>query len=378
MRIGVDARPLAGPPAGIRTYLSELLKAVAVLDAGHEFILYAHRPVSFDAPGDRFQIRIRRTLKGLGPLWLQLYGPRLAEADQVDLFWGAHFLLPLRLPQRIPAVVTIYDLVPFLFPETMQPSNYLVTRVFLRPSVARAQQVMVISESVAADARRVLGIPPDRITVVTPGVRAGFAPRDPVEARRRIAEQYGLDPQRMYLLTVGTVEPRKNLLMLIDALARLPKSTRERFSLLVAGAPGWKTSALRRAATPLVHEGTIGFLGFVTEDDLPWLYAGSVLFLFPSLYEGFGIPVVEAMASGVPVVASDIPVMREVAGHAGIFVSPTAPDLWAKAIVDLLDDPPRQTQMRERGLAQARRYTFERSAQRLLEVFDTLAAPPGL
>ncbi len=376
MRIGIDARPLAGPPAGIRTYLSELLKAVAVVDHEHEFILYAHRPVAFEAPNGRFQIRVRRTLKGLGPLWLQLYGPRLAQADGVDLFWGAHFLLPLRLPQRLPAAVTIYDLVPFLFPHTMQPSNFLVTRIFLPPSLARAQRIMVISESVAADMRRVFGISSDRIRVVTPGVRAGFGPRDPVEARRRIAVRFGLDPQRPYLLTVGTVEPRKNLLTLVNALASLPRATRVRCSLLVAGAPGWKTSALQQAAMPLVNEGAVRFLGFVSHDDLPWLYAGAALFLFPSLYEGFGIPVVEAMASGVPVIASDIPVMREVAGQAGVFVSPTAPDEWARAIVDLLDDSLRQAQMRERGIAQAARYTFQQSALRLLDVFDALAAPP--
>lgn len=375
MRIGIDARPLAGPPAGIRTYLSELLKAVARLDAGHEFILYAHRPLAFDAPDGRFQFRIRRTLKGFGPIWLQLYGPRLAGADDVDLFWGAHFLLPLWLPRRMPAVVTIYDLVPFLFPETMQPSNYLVTRIFLPPSLARAQRIMVISESVAADVRRVFRISPDRIQVVTPGVRAGFLPRDPVEARRRIAERLGLDPQRPYLLTVGTVEPRKNLLTLVNTLASLPRATRARFPLMVAGAPGWKTSALQDAAMPLVQEGTVRFLGFVNHDDLPWLYAGAALFLFPSLYEGFGIPVVEAMASGIPVVASDIPVIREVAGNAGVFVAPTASEAWGKAIVNLLDDPSRQAQMRERGLAQAARYTFEQSAQRLLDVFDALALP---
>ncbi len=376
MRIGIDARPLVGPPAGIRTYLSELLNAVAKLDEAHEFILYAHRPVAFEAPNSRFQVRVRRNLKGLGPLWLQVYGPRLAEADEVDLFWGAHFLLPLRLQRRVPAVVTVYDLVPFLFPQTMQLSNYLVTRLFLPPSLARAQRIMVISESVAADVRRVFRISSDRMSVVTPGVRAGFGPRDPVEARRRIAARFGLDPQRPYLLSVGTVEPRKNLLTLVNALASLPRATRMRFSLVIAGAPGWKTSALYNAAQPLVNEGAVRFLGFVSHDDLPWLYAGAVLFLFPSLYEGFGIPVVEAMASGVPVVASDIPVMREVAGHAGVFASPTAPDEWAKAIMGLLDDSSRQAQMRERGLSQAARYTFQQSALRLLDVFDALAGSP--
>lgn len=373
MRIGIDARPLAGPPAGIRTYLSELLKAVAGLASNHDFLLYSHRPVAFDAPNGQFHVRIHRAPRGLGPFWLQLYGPRLAHEDGVDLFWGAHFLLPLRLPQRIPATVTIYDLVPFLFPETMQPTKYLVTRLFLPPSLARAQRVMVISESVAADVQHVFHLPSDRIDVVPPGVRAGFLPRDPLEARRRVAERFGLDPQRPYLLTVGTVEPRKNLLTLVNALTRVPPSLRARCTLAVAGAPGWKTSALRHAAAPLVREGTIRFLGFVSHDDLPWLYAGAALFLFPSLYEGFGIPLVEAMASGIPVVASDIPIVREVAADAGLHVTPTDADAWAKAMTEILDDSARQARMRERGLVRAARYTFERSARHLLEIFETLA-----
>lgn len=372
MRIGIDARPLAGPLAGIRTYLGELLKAFAELNAGHEFILYAHRPLAFDVPDSRFQVRIRRTLMNVGTLWLQLHVPRQAVEDGVDLFWGAHFLLPLCLPRRIPAAMTIYDLVPFLFPQTMQFSNHLVTRFLLPPSLARAQRIMVISESVAADVRRVFGISPDRITVVTPGVRAGFVPRDPLEARHRVSERLGLDPQRPYLLTVGTVEPRKNLRTLVDALASLPHATRMRFALLIAGAPGWKTSALHDAARPLVDEGTVRFLGFVSQDDLPWLYAGAAMFLFPSLYEGFGIPVIEAMASGAPVVASDIPVLREVGHNAAVFVLPTAVDAWAKAIVDLLDDPSRQAELRERGFAQAAGYSFEHSARRLLDVFAAL------
>lgn len=369
MRIGIDARPLAGPPTGIRTYLSELLKAVAGLETDHEFFLYAHRPFAFDAPNAQFQVRIRRAPKGLGPLWLQLCAPRLAQEDGVDSYWGAHFLLPLRLPRHIPAAVTIYDLVPFLFPETMELTKYAVTRLFLPPSLARAQRIMVISESAAAEVQRVFHVPSDRIHVVTPGVRPGFLPRDPDQARRRIAERFGLDPQRLYLLTVGTVEPRKNLLTLVNALMRLPRSVRARLTLLVAGGPGWKTSALYRAATPFVRDGTIKFLGFVSHEDLPWLYAAATLFLFPSLYEGFGIPLVEAMASGIPVVASDIPVVREVAADAGVYVTPTDAPAWAKTMTQLLDDPSRQARMRERGVVQAAHYSFARSAGRLLDVF---------
>lgn len=377
MRIGVDARPLTGPPTGIKIYLSELLAAVARLDHRHEFILYAHRPITFDLPSSRFQVRIGRAFGDVGTLWLQRRAPGLATADGVDLFWGAHFLLPLRLPGRFYAVVTVYDLVPFLFPQTMQFSNYLMMRFLLPPSLARAQRIMVISESVAADMRRIFQISPDRISIVPPGVRSGFVASDPLEARRRIAARLAVDVRRPYLLSVGTVEPRKNLLTLVQALASLPRAARTRFTLLVAGAPGWKTSALHDLARPLVHEGTLRFLGFVSHENLPWLYAGAAMFLFPSLYEGFGIPVIEAMASGVPVVGSDIPVLREVARDAAVFVAPTAAEAWAQAITDLLDDPPRQAEMRARGIARAAGYSFEQSARDLLDVFAMVAAAAG-
>ncbi len=370
MKIGVDARPLAGPPTGIGIYLSELLKAVARLDAEHEFLLYAHRPLAFDIPDGRFRVRVRRVRTNVGPLWLQLYAPGLAEADGVDVFWGAHFLLPVRLPRRIPAIVTVYDLVPFLFPQTMQLSTYLVTRLFLPASLARAKRIVVISDSVAADVRRIFRLSRDRISVVTPGVRAGFGPRDPVEARHRMVERLGLDPQRPYLLTVGTVEPRKNLLMLVNAVASLPKETRARFSLLIAGAPGWKMSALRNAALPLVREGTVRFLGFVGHDDLPWLSAGASLFLFPSLYEGFGMPMVEAMASGVPVIASDIPVTREVAADAVLFVKPLDVDRWGHVIAEMINDEPRRRVLGEAGRRRSAEFTFEESARRLLAVVE--------
>lgn len=370
MRIGIDARPLAGPRTGIRNYLYGLLTALAKADSVHEFILYAHRPMAFDLPNSRWHIHVHRGIGAPGPIWLQLHASQLAIRDRIDVFWGVHFLLPLRLPRRIPAAVTVYDLVPFVFPRTMEFKNYLMTRLLLPPSLARAQRVMVISETAGRDLQRLFQLPPERISVVSPGVAPHFRPHDPAEARARVARTLGIE--RPYLLTVGTLEPRKNLITLVRAVAALPTAVRGRVSVVVAGASGWKNSSVYAAAAPLVQAGRIRFLGYVPEDELPWLYAGTTLFLFPSLYEGFGMPVAEAMASGAPVVVSDIPVAHEVAGDAAAYVAPTDADAWAKTILRLLSDPAQQTAMRDRGIRQAARFSFEESAMRLITVLERL------
>jgi alpha-1,3-rhamnosyl/mannosyltransferase len=372
MRIGIDARPLIGRRTGIGNYVFGILQVLDRVASGHEFFLYSPRALSVTLPGRRWYFRIHRGVKGTnGMLWLQWYGRKLAERDGIHLFWGAHFLLPVRLHRRIPAIVTVYDLVPFLFPQTMEPRNYLAMRLLLRASLRRAQHVMAISETVRRDLNQILKVPLEHISVILPGVAPQFGPRDPKEARNRVAHAFSL--RTPYLLAVATVEPRKNLMALVRACGALPSAFRRQYTLAIAGAAGWKNLGIHAAADPFVREGSLRFLGYVPEDELPWLYAGAAMFLFPSLYEGFGIPVIEAMASGVPVVGSDIPVVHEVAGSAAVFVAPTAADAWAKAIVDLLDDPPRQAQLRERGLAQAAGYSFEQSTRRLLDVFAAIA-----
>lgn len=370
MRIGIDARPLTGTLTGIGHYLVEMLRALAEADPVHEFILYAHRPIAFSPPGPRWRTRVHQGMRGTGPIWLQLHGSRLAREDGIDIFWGAHFLLPLVLPRRIRAVMTVYDLVPFLYPQTMEFTNYLVIRLLLPPSLARADHVAVISHTGAADLQRLFRLTPDRITVVPPGVARRFHPLERADARARVAQAFGIG--QPYLLAVGTLEPRKNLITLVRAVAALPRSVRSRAVVAIVGASGWKTSALRAAAAPLVREGAIRFLGYVAEADLPSLYAGATALLFPSLYEGFGIPVIEAMASGTPVVASDIPVLREVAGDAACFVPVVDPAGWANAVVRLLDDAALRATLVERGLHRAGQFTFDASARRMLDLWDRL------
>ncbi len=369
MRIGIDARPLIGRRTGIGNYVLGILRALGQAADRHEFILYSPRRLDVPLPSPRWRSCVQRGVRGVnGTLWLQWYGRRQAERDGVDLFWGAHFLLPVRLDRRIPAIVTVYDLVPFMFPQTMQLRNYLAIRLLLPASLERAQHVIAISETARADIHRMLGVPLERISVIPPGVGPQFGPQDPDEARARVARMLGLHSP--YFLAVGTLEPRKNLLTLIRAYGALPSDFRRRYTLVIAGAPGWRNSAIRAAAGPLIREGTLRFAGYIPDDELPWLYAGATMLLFPSLYEGFGMPAIEAMACGTPVLASDIPVLREVGADAAVFIPATDMRQWGETIAAVAGDRARRDGLREQGRRQAARFSFEESARRLLDVWE--------
>ncbi len=372
MRIGVDARALIAPRTGIGKFVEGMLGALARADRGHEFVLFTPRSISFDPPSPRWRVRrFRGPGTNSGNLWLQIYGPWLAMRERVDVFWGPMFLLPVLLTSRIPMLVTVHDLVYVFYPQTMQIYNYLALRTLIGPSLRRARHITADSQATADDLHRQLAVPADKISVVYPGVAPQFHLRDAEDARRHLAAALGLRPP--YLLTVSTHEPRKNLATLVQAFATLPAAFRHRWPLVIAGAHGWKSSAFHAVAAPLLREGSVRMLGYVSDVDLPWLYAGATLFLFPSVYEGFGMPVIEAMASGVPVALSDIPMLREVAGDAAPFVPATDGQAWAKAIRELIEDPARRQTLREVGLRRAARFSFDESAGHLLNILERVA-----
>lgn len=369
MKIGIDARPLVRRRTGIGRFLGGLLAALSRDDRGYDYILYSPRHIDFSIPNPRWRTRMVPGIRGLkGSLWLQLVGKQLAERDEVDVFWGPAFHLPVLLDRRIPAMVTVHDLVHVFSPQTMEWQNYMLMKLLLRPSLWRAQHITADSESTAQDLQRRMHVEAGKISVVYPGVTSDFSPRDREEARRYVAAAFGQDGP--YLLTVSTLEPRKNLNTLLRAFALVPAGIRSHLRLLIAGAKGWKNSSIYATAAPLLAEGSVRFLGYVSDDDLPWLYAGAALFLFPSVYEGFGIPIAEAMASGVPAIVSDIPVSREVAADAARFVDPLDASGWARAVEELLDDSRQQETLRQRGVQVAAAFTCHRSAERLLTVVE--------
>ncbi|HXF81971.1 MAG TPA: glycosyltransferase family 1 protein [bacterium] len=336
----------------------------------HEFILLTSRPITFAPPGPNWRVRRFRGPKGTNGLpWLQLYGPWLLRRERIDVFWGPHFLVPLLT--SVPALVTVHDLVYRFFPQTMERYNYLAFRTQFAPSLQRARHITTVSRTTADDLQQTMGVAPSKVTVVYPGVAKPFYPRDPEEAARRVAAAFGL--RSRYLLAVSTLEPRKNLPTLLRAFAALPEALRRTCPLVVAGYRGWKSTETLAAAAALERNGSVRLLGYVSDADLPWLYAGATALVFPSRYEGFGLPVVEAMACGIPAVISDIPVLREVAGDAAVFVPPMDDRAWTDAILAMIEDAPRRAALREAGLRRAGRFSYASSARQILGILEGLA-----
>lgn len=322
MRIGIDAWPLSLQPTGIGHYVRELCLALAEQIPDAQFFLYSPRPVEFpDLP----RWHVRRDTRGPrmpGQLWLRYRLNGMAAGDRLDVFWATRTMAP-RFAAGTPVVSTVHDLNVYVLPGTMALTHRWAHRLWFRADVARAAAVATVSAGTARRLAALTGREAD--AVVRPGVSNLFRPRPrgPVQA---CLARYGITGP--YLLAVGTFEPRKNLRALVEAYAALHARGGLVQRLVLAGAPGWRHRALL-AALQRSADLPIRVLGYVPRDDLPLLYSGADVFVFPSLYEGFGMPVLEARACGARIVASDIPEIREAGGERAIYVPPTVPGLIA-------------------------------------------------
>lgn len=271
---------------------------------------------------------------------------------------------------KVPLVMTIHDLTPQLFP---QYHNAWIREVGKRlPAlIRRARHLIAVSENTRRDLIEHMGVAPEQITVVPLAPSPRFhAPHSPSDLRI-FQERLGLD--RPYILFTGTLEPRKNVPRLLEAFARLPDEKTREVDLVIAGGKGWLFEEVFETVARLNLEKRVRFPGFIADEDLPLLMAGAHLFVYPSLYEGFGLPPLEAMASGVPVIVSDRSSLPEVVGDAGIQVDPTDPDAIAEAMQRLLDSDEEWQRYRSLGLERARAFSWERTARETLEVYRRVA-----
>lgn len=377
MRIGIDARPLSVQPrTGIGNYVFELLEQLPQLGPEHDYFLYSNRPISSQLPQAHARIRVDHKFARVpSTFWLIGRGRQLAQRDRLDVFWSTTSIVPFALPETVMKVVTVYDLVWRRFPQTMQARNLWLHRAFAEKAIRNSDRVIVISRSTADEVKRFLGIPLDRIRLVYPGLSRNYKPHDHNVAADFISRKYNVPSN--YLATVATIEPRKNLSLLIRVLQILKNSGGLSCPLLIAGASGWKNSPLFK----LVRESGltdehIRFLGFIPAEDLPQFYAGAKIFLFPSFYEGFGLPPVEAMACGTPVIAANVQPMPEVLGDAAILEPPLNPERFAEALTQVLGDVDLRNIMRERGFRRAQVFRRESSAQQLLDALCGSNIPP--
>ncbi|HEY3811090.1 MAG TPA: glycosyltransferase family 1 protein [Acidimicrobiales bacterium] len=365
MRVAVNAEQLFyGSPGGVGRYTAQLLTVLPQLFPGDEVVPFTARhrhtqvAATLDAAGVDPATRARAVvLNWPRPLlyrgWVSVGRPHLPGLPGAELVHAPSVAVPPH--PRVPLVVTVHDTAAELFPETFPSRGRRFHHQGLAAAARRADLVLTVSTSAASEITAHSTIRPDRIRVIPNGV----APLRVAPARRlELLAARGLDGPP-FVLWVGSLEPRKGVGTLVAAMARLRRrggGPAAGVHLVLAGYPGWLDGDLAPAADLATLGGGLRQLGRVSEEELWALYGGASLFAFPSRHEGFGLPVLEAMSQGTPVVAADIPALREVAGGAARLVAPGDIDAWADALGDLLHDAGERRRMGQAGVAQAARF----------------------
>jgi len=388
MRIAFDATAMPRLMAGAAVYTYELARALAAVDIENEYVIFARGSHFDDLPamrsgppagpayrtGRRAGVRVlkvRVPSRPLRLLWEQTVLPWSARGGRrlrIDVLHSPHHTTPLA-PCGYRRVVTIHDLTFFLLPERYPTTRRLYFQLMTRLSARVADAVIVPSEAVKGDVTRILGLPRERVFVIPEAAGPAFHPQDAV-AIEAVRRRYGLEGP--FLLSVGSLEPGKNRERLLQAFARV-RARGLKHSLVVAGQRAWRYEGEAPLARRLGLADSVRFLGHVPQADLPALYSAADLFVFPSLYEGFGLPALEAMACGTPVVASNVSALPEVVGDAALQVSPLDVEALAGAMERLLRDDRLRSDLRERGLERAAQFSWEKAARRTVEVYHWAA-----
>jgi glycosyltransferase involved in cell wall biosynthesis len=363
--IALDAR-LVGYAAGIARYAVLLADALRRLDGPERYLfLRGRKAVDLNLRGPNIATHSVFTPPHNRLERLTLPVELLARKPWPDLLHSLDHVAPAWGPWR--SVVTLHDLAFLLYPGTHTASSrayYAATG----ESVRRAERVIAVSQRTASDAVRLLGVDPARIRVVHEAAAPGFAPR-PRDGLAALAQRLGFDadPGRPYVLFVGTLEPRKNVPLLFEAFALLRREVDAQ--LLLVGARGWLDEPIMAAHGRSGVGEAARFLGHLNEEDLALLYSHAGVFVLPSLYEGFGLPVLEAMACGAPVVCSNAGPLPEVAGDAAVLLKPEDPMAWAVALRDVLTQPRTADELRRRGFHRTHEFDWEKTAVATREVY---------
>lgn len=369
MRIGIDARALTSPLTGIGRYTLELSKRLIHVE-NVKLTLYSSSSIMPHVE-EKFKACILRHASNHNRLskmvWSQTQLPYWASKDQLDLFWGPTHRLPRFLPKSIARVVTIHDLVWNYAPQTMRPLSLFMERRLMPEAIGLADLVLADSQSTASGIADIFPQFSSKVRVVHLGVSMLTN-----QANSLVLAELGIE--KPYFLFVGTLEPRKNLERLLIAFSLIPKVYRDKFTLVIAGGKGWGGVNIGGLVFKYGIQDSVKLLGYVTDQQLTGLYANAQFLAMPSLYEGFGLPLVEAMQYGTPVLTSDSGSMAEVTGDAGLLVDPLSLESISKAIVLLLSDAELIKSLRLKALLQANKFTWRKCAIETMSVFEEAMA----
>ncbi len=376
MRIALDCRTLLERKTGDRTYMMNLVSHLPRVAPENEYHLLLHRdpaecaeaPLCVTDSVPNVFIHVLRNSSSR--LWTALSLPRFAGSRKVDLI-HVQYIIPPFAP--CPVVTTIHDLSFFRFPESFPVKDRLLLQRFIPFSARKAAHVLTGSESTRRDLLEICGIPGERVTVTPYGVDHIFKPVTQAPVIDAVCEELGI--RQPYLLFVGVLQPRKNLLRLLQAYGQLRSEDASAPPLVIAGKRGWMEAEVLNTAESLGLRACVQLVDYVPDHCLPALYSGATALVYPSLYEGFGLPVLEAMACGTPVVTSDVSSMPEVLGDAGILVNPLEVTSIAEGMRRVRSATiAERTEWRQRGLWRASQFSWSRTAALTLAVYRSIAA----
>lgn len=373
MRIGIDARVIRKYP-GLGRVCYNLIKEISMIDEKNEYVIFGKHPSlnflegrgNFRFVDIYFPVLSARTL-----FWLQ----RIIKREGVELFYSPFQVTTISPP--CPMVITVHDMMDLFYPDAFSHHPFYVNRAlriyfrFVIPkSIRNATMITSVSESTKRDILKYFRVPEDRVEVIYNGVEEKFSPVKDERLFIMVKEKYKL-PDR-FILYLGSTKPYKNLDGALEAFSKLRKkymNPDNHIYLVIGGLRHFSSSDLERKARELGVENDFFNIGYISEEDLPPLYSLAEIFLFPSIWEGFGLPALEAMACGTPVVASNTSSLPEVIGEAGIMVDPKNTTSIAEALYRILNDKTLRDELSEKGIQQARKFSWRTAAVKLLETF---------
>lgn len=371
MRIGIDAYDVnVERKAWAKTYVTNLLLNLAKIDTDNDYLLYLPRPLRKDFPirQENFKYRILCSPK-LWTIWTQVRIPLDLMFQKPDILFLPSHSLPRYHPCK--TVVTIHDLAFLTFPAYFKAKDRIIQRKITSYAIKNADRIIAVSHSTKRDIIKYYHVNSEKITVIYHGggeIRRPISDSDKIE---EVRQKYNL-PTR-YILYLGVLQPRKNLARLIKAFDSLLKDQKIAQGLVIAGKKGWLYQDIFDTVKRLKLQDKVSFTGYIPTNDLPMLLAGADLFVLPSLYEGFGLPVLEAMACGTPVITSNVSSLPEVVGNAAILIDPYNIKEMADAIYRVLHNENLKSEMVRKGLKQAKKFSWEKTARKTLEIYKEVA-----
>ena len=373
MKIGCNVQIVSALNTGVGVYADNIIRNLLQLPSPHEYYIFGNRTYLQQLPLTNANLIptgtvVKKNWQRI--LWEQVILPQKISRNHIDLmFYPDHTSSLLRKKSYV--IITIHDLSFLAYPKTFPATNRIYKSLAVKYSASRADKIIVDSQATKIECLRLLNVPESKIKIVYNGIDSCFQKIDDETRLEKISIKFNL-PQK-FILFVGTLEPRKNVVRLVEAYSLLRVKKNIEHQLIIVGGKGWLFEEIFKKVNLLSLQNNVRFLGYIAQDDLVGLYNLADVFVYPSLYEGFGFPPLEAMACGCPVVTSNVSSLPEVVGNAGLLVNCQDSEALAQNIFHVITDEDCRRRLIQRGVERVQHFSWHKSAKELLQVFNSFS-----